>query len=375
MTFEFLYRAWKSQRISQAGAAKLMGVSDRTFRRYVRRFEEGGSKGLVDRRMLRGSPRRAPANEIKDVVNVYNAQHEGWNVRQFYAWYRRMGGRRSYNWVRIRLQEAGAVEKLPRRGLHRLRLERASRPGMRLHQDGQRHEWLEGRPCDLIVTMDDATSEHYSMILCDREGTWSSLAGVREVLERKGFFCSLYTDRAAHYRRRGKAAASNGPDVSGLTQFGRAMRHLGIELTATRSSQVGARCERVFRIHIERLPPELAAAGIADIAAANRYVDSVYRHAWNEEFRQVARMTGSAFEPCTHPDMLDDILCERYWRVVRKDSRVRFENRLLRLPTDRLPCRVADTRVMVRRHLDGSLSISSGVRRLARFDAGGQLID
>ena len=375
MTFEYLYRAWKSRRISQAGAAKLLGVSDRTFRRYVRRFEKGGSKGLVDRRMLRGSPRRAPLDEIADVVNAYNNQHEGWNVKQFYSWYRGTGGRRSYNWVRLQLQDAGAVKRLPRRGVHRSRFDRARLPGLRLHQDSCRHEWLAGRSCDLVVTMDDATGEHYSVFLCEHAGTRSSFAGVRDVLERKGFFCSLYTDRTSLYRYRTSAKAKEEQGARKLTQTERAMVQLGVRLIATRSTQVRARCQRVFRTHMGRLPPELATAGITEFTAANLYLKNVYLPAYNKEFQQVAQQEGSAFEPCTNQDQLDDILCEEYRRTVRKDNRVRFKGLLLRLPTDRLMFRMANARVTVRRHLDGTLSISSGVRRLARYHADGTLID
>ncbi len=375
MTFEYLYRAWKSRRITQTVAAKLLGVSDRTFRRYVHRFESEGSEGLIDKRQLQSSPRRAPVAEISDVVNAYNTQHEGWNVKQFYNWYRYTGGRRSYNWVRLQLQDAGAVKRLPRRGVHRLRFDRAPLPGLRLHQDNCRHEWLTGRRCDLVVTMDDATGEHYSALLCGRAGNRSSFAGVRDVLERNGFFCALYTDRASHYRYTGKVEAAEKQAPRKLTQTERAMMQLGIRLIATRSTQVRARCKRVFETHLKRLPSELAAAGITEITAANRYLDTVYRPAYNEEFQQAAQEKGSAFEPCADSARLDDILCEQYWRVVRKDNCVRFKSRLLRLPVERLKCRLANTRVMVRRHLDDTLSISSGIRRLARYDADGKPID
>ena len=374
MTFEYLYRAWKSRRVTQAVAAKLLGVSDRTFRRYVHRYESGGPEGLIDKRVLRRSPRRAPLNEVADVVNAYNEQHEGWNVKQFYAWYIGAGGRRSYNWVRLQLQDAGAVKRLPRRGVHRTRFDRAPLPGLRLHQDGSRHDWLSGRRCDLVVTMDDATGEHYSISLWERAGTRSSFVGIRDVLERKGFFCSLYTDRTSHYRYKGKSPASEKQATKKLTQAERAMEQLGIRLIATRSSQVRARCQRVFRTHVDRLPAELAAAGITEFDAANRYLEDAYLPAYNEAFQQVAQQEGSAFEPCANRDQLDDILCEQYWRVVRRDNRVRFMSLLLRLPTDRLKCRMAGTRVRVRRHLDGTVSISSGIRRLARYDADRNLI-
>ena len=375
MTFEYLYRAWRAGRITQIVAAKLLGVSDRTFRRYVQRFESGGAEGLMDKRLLRRSPQRAPVSEVADVVDAYNKQHEGWNVKQFYAWYRGSGGRRSYNWVRLQLQDAGAVKRLPRRGVHRSRFDRAPLPGLRLHQDGCRHEWLAGRRCDLVLTMDDSTGEHYSMFLCERAGTRSSFVGVREVLERKGFFCSLYTDRTSHYRYKTSAKAKEKQDTAKLTQTERAMMQLGIRLIATGSTQVRARCQRVFRTHMERLPPKLATAGITGFTAANLYLKNIYLSAYNREFQQVAQQEGSAFEPCANPGQLDDILCEQYRRTVRRDNRVRFKGLLLGLPTDRPGCRMADTRVTVRRHLDGTLSISTGIRRLARYNADGTLID
>ena len=375
MTFESLYADWQSQKISQVKAAKLLGVSERTFRRYAHRFEEGGSEGLIDKRVSRPSPRRAPLNEIAEVVNTYNARHEGWNVKQFYGRYRETGGKRSYNWVRMQLQDAGAVEKLPRRGLHRTRFERAPVPGIRLHQDGCRHEWLPDRRCDLVVTMDDATGTHYSIFLCEQEGTWSSLVGIRQVVERKGLFYSLYTDRALHYWSKGKAKTTARPEIERLTQFEGAMGRLGVKLIASRSEAVRARCRRALDIHTECIPAELAAAGITDIAGANRYLQDVYRRAYNEKFEQVAQAEGSGFAPCPNPEQLDDVLCGHYWRIVRADNCVRFNSQLLTLPNDRLGFKFARTWVSVRHHLDDTVSISWGLRRLARYDLEGNMVE
>ena len=106
------------------------------------------------------------------MVDLYRRHYPGWNVRHLHSFYRRdHGGRRSYTWVKLRLQEAGAVAKAKARGKHRRRRERAPLPGMLLHQDGSRHEWVPGKWWDLIVTMDDATGEHYSMFFCQEEGT------------------------------------------------------------------------------------------------------------------------------------------------------------------------------------------------------------
>lgn len=74
-----------------------------------------------------------------------------------------IGGQRSYTWTKNQLQEAKVVTKAPQRGAHRRRRERASLPGMMLHQDGSTHEWVPGKKWDLIDTLDDATSEHYML--------------------------------------------------------------------------------------------------------------------------------------------------------------------------------------------------------------------
>ena len=181
MRFEEVYLGWTESRLTQATAALVLGVSDRTFRRYIDRYEEEGLEGLSDKRLTQASFRRAPVDEVMAVTDLYNRGHRGWNVKHFYGWYRRDGGKRSYNWVRNTLQSKGLVVKSSRRGVHRKRRERAHLPGMMLHQDGSRHEWVSGKKWDLIVTMDDATNEHYSMFFVEEEGTGSSFEGVCNV--------------------------------------------------------------------------------------------------------------------------------------------------------------------------------------------------
>jgi transposase len=373
MRFEEAYSGWGERRLTQVQAAELLGVCTRTFRRYIHRYESEGLDGLLDRRMSQISHRRAPVDEVLRMVDRYRRRHEGWSVKHYYAWYRRAGGRRSYNWVRTHLQAAGAVEKLARKGAHRKRRERAPWPGMLLHQDGSAHEWVEGQTWDLIVTMDDATSEHYSMFFCEEEGTQSSFEGVRAVIEQRGLFCSLYTDRASHYWNTPEAG---GPvDKANLTQFARAMKQLGVEMIPAYSPEARGRSERAFRTHQGRLPKELKALGITTLAAANRYLTEAYRPAFNDEFQQPAKDDGSAFVALRDPGMLDDILCQEYERVVRRDNCVRFDGLTLQIPPDRHRCHYIKAKVKVRRHLDGAISISHGPRRLARYSAQGEVLN
>ena len=372
MRFEEAYSGWTERRLTQEDAARLLGVCARTFRRYIDRYEENGLDGLVDKRLSQVSHRRAPVDEVLRLVDRYRRRHDGWSVKHYYAWYRRDGGTRSYNWVKNTLQAAGAVKKAVKRGAHRKRREPAPWPGMLLHQDGSPHQWVPGQQWDLIVTMDDATNEHYSMFFCDEEGTQSSFQGVREVIEAHGLFCSLYTDRGSHYWQTPEAGGK--VDKVNLTQFGRSMKQLGIEMIPAYSPEARGRSERAFGTHQARLPKELALAGITDMAAANAYIRDVYLPAFNAEFAHPSREAGSAFVPCPASVDLDDILCVQEARTVGKDNCVRLDGRVLQIPADRHRYHYIKAKVKVCRHTDGTLSVFHGPRRLARYDSQGQLI-
>lgn len=174
MRFEDAYQGWNARRLTQAEAAQILGMCERSFRRYLSRYEAEGLEGLIDRRLEQVSNRLTPVNEVMALTEQYRSRHSGWNVKHFHAWYRRCGGVRSYTWVKKRLQEAKLVRNAEKRGAHRKRRERSPLPGMMIHQDGSTHEWIAGQQWDLIVTMDDATSEHYSMFFVEEEGTASS---------------------------------------------------------------------------------------------------------------------------------------------------------------------------------------------------------
>jgi hypothetical protein len=346
-------------------------MCERSFRRYLLRYEEEGLAGLVDRRLEQASNRRAPVDEVMALTEQYRGGHAGWNVKHFHGWYRRSGGTRSYTWVKRRLQEAELVPKTGKRGSHRKRRERSALPGMMIHQDGSTHEWVAGQMWDLIVTMDDATNEHYSMFFVEEEGTASSFRGVNEVIEARGLFSSFYSDRGSHYWHTPEAGGK--VDKANLTQFGRAMQRLGIEMIAAYSPEARGRSERAFGTHQGRLPNELAAAGITDMEAANRYLREVYRPAFNAEFAKPAPEDGSAFVPWIG-GRLDDILCEQYERTVSADNCVRFEGLILQIPADRHRCHYVKARVRVHRYANAHLAVFHGPRKLADYNPEGRAI-
>lgn len=369
MRFIEMYEQWQSSSLTQEEAALVLGVSDRTFRRYVDRFEESGLDGLADKRLTQVSHRRAPVDEIIALVNLYNSRYPGWNASHFHDWYVKLGGSRSYSWVKNELQRAKAIPKSKRKGVHRKRREASALPGMMIHQDGSTHEWVPNQKWDLISTMDDATNEHYSMFFCAEEGTASSFQGVMDVIDKRGLFCSFYSDRGSHYWHTPEAGGK--VDKNNPTQFGRAMAHLGITMIAAYSPEARGRSERAFSTHQERLPKELALMGITTMEEANRYISETYLPAFNRKFAHPSREEGSAFMPYIGPQ-LDDILCERYERTVQHDNCVKFENLVLQIPKDHYRCNYIKAKVWVHCHTDGTLAIFHGPRKLADYDNKGQ---
>jgi len=372
MRFEESYEGWKEGRLTQEEAAMLLGVCDRTFRRYLMRYEDNGMAGLADKRLGQISHRRAPVDEVMALSDLYSNRFRGFNAKHFYSWYRRdHQGNRSYTWVKTTLQQKGLIHKATMKGTHRKKRTRAPYVGMMLHQDGSRHQWVTGKYWDLIVTMDDASSEHYSMFFVEEEGTQSSFRGVKEVIEQHGLFASFYTDRGSHYWHTPEAKGK--VDKWNLTQFGRAMSQLGIKMIAAYSPEARGRSERAFSTHQDRLVKELAMAGITEIKQANDYLANTYMPAHNAEFAIVPQEQQSVFVPWAGT-ALQDILCEQYDRTVGNDNCVKFEGLRLQIPPDQYRCHYVRIAVSVHRYPDGGLAIFHGPRKLAVYDPNGKEI-
>jgi transposase len=372
MKFEDVYERTCRNVLSQGEAAEILGISERTFRRWRDRFAAEGAEGLYDRRLGRVSARRAPVDEVARVLDLFETRYKGFTAKHFHEkLVDEHGFGLSYNWLRLTLQAHGRITPAPRRGAHRRKRPRRPMVGMLLHQDGSTHEWVAGRIWDLIVTLDDATSEIYSAFFVDEEGTMSSFRALYQVIAEHGLFCALYADRASHYWHTPEAGGT--VDKDNPTQVGRALAQLGIELIPAYSPQARGRSERMFATLQDRLPKELALAGISTMAEANRFLSEVYLPRHNARFARPPEDTGSAFVPFA--GSLEDILCLQEERVVGNDNTVRYKNRVLPIPAHRHRHHYVKARVRVHEYPDHSLAVFHGPRRLARYSAKGELID
>jgi transposase len=370
---EVLLRAM-AKKITWWQAAEIIGVSARTMRRWRERLEADGYDGLADRRKGMPSSKRIPLKTCQEVLRLFRETYYDLNIRHFHEKLQEEHGiELSYTWVQKALQGAGLVARRSKRGTHRRRRPRRPMIGMLLHIDGSKHCWLqESRRYDLIVILDDATSEIYYAQLVEEESTRTVMTALREVIERKGLFCALYSDRGSHFFITPKAGEP--VDKHRLTQVGRAMKELGVQMIPAYSPQARGRSERNFGTWQGRLPQELRLAGITSVEEANRFLREHYIGKFNAKFTVAAEQKTSAFRRCGRSD-LDWIFTVQTERIVAQDNTVAIGDRVWQIEKSRFRSTLAGCTVTIHEHLDRRVSLRYGPHVVGRFDSQGRQLN
>jgi transposase len=362
-----------AKKISWLAAAEIAGMSDRTMRRLRQRYQEFGYTGLFDQRRGRRSIHRIPMQTAELVLGLYRERYFDLSVRHFHEKLAEEHDLEiSYSWVKQALQGAGLVARGRKRGKHRRRRERRPLPGMLLHIDGSRHRWFQdGRWYDLIVILDDATSQIYYAQLVQEESTRTVMAALREVIETQGLFCALYSDRGSHFFVTPKAGEP--VDKHRLTQVGRALKELGVQMIPAYSPQARGRSERNFGTWQGRLPQELRLAGISQLEEANRFLRERYIAEFNRKFTVPAAQKGTALRRCGRTD-LDLVFSVQTERVVAQDNTVAVRDRIWQLEKSKFRNTLAGCTVTIHQHLSGQVSIRYGPHLVGHFDAAGRSV-
>src|SRR5215831_19068427 len=370
---EVILRAM-AKKITWWQAAEILGFSDRHLRRIRERYEQFGYESLFDRRRNQPSPKRVPFAQVEKVLTLYREKYFDLNIRHFHEKLREQHEiDLSYTWVKTVLQGAGLVARQRQRGVHRKRRPRRPLPGMLVHIDGSRHQWFQDeRWYDLIVILDDATSEIYYAQLSEEESTRTVMAGLKEVIAGQGVFCALYSDRGSHFWLTPKVGGKVDPHR--LTQVGRALRELGVQMIPAYSPQARGRSERNFGTWQGRLPQELRLRGIRTVEAANRFLREQYMAEFNARFQVPAAQRGSAFVRRSSRD-LDLIFALQFERTVNRDNTVSIQNLRLQIEPVRWRATLAGCSVTVHQHLDGTYTITYGPQRIGHYSAEGVLLD
>jgi transposase len=355
-------------------AAAICGVTARHMSRLRERYERLGIDGLRDRRTGRRQPARIAVAVELELCRLKREVYPDFSTRHFHEHATEKHGIRiSETWTRMVLQKHGLVEKARSRGKHRRKRERRPMRGMLLHQDASTHRWLEGLPMrDLVVMLDDADGRIVYARFVEQEGTVSTLASLRYVLERWGRFCEFYTDRGSHFCRTSKAG--NGPDEEQQGQVTRVLKTLGIRHILARSPEARGRSERAFGTLQGRLPQELRLAGIGDYEAANRYLDQRFVRDFNRRFTVEPAQSESAFTPLAGVD-LELLTSVHHERTVQKDNTVVLARLCLQLPKSRDRMHYVRCPVIVHQFLDGRLGVTYQGRLLARYTSDGILVE
>ena len=370
---EILLRAY-AKKISWIEAASILGMSCRHLLRVREKYEAYGFDGLHDARVGRESPRKMPVAVVEEVLRLYRDEYFDFNVRHFHEkLLDKHSMTVSYTWVKALLQGSGLVAKDRPRKKHRRRRERKPLEGMMEHIDGSKHQWFgDDRWFDLIVILDDATSKIYYAQLVDEESTMTVMEGIREVIEKNGVFCSLYSDRASHFFRTPKAGEP--VDRQALTQVGRALRELGIQLIPAYSPQARGRSERSFRTWQGRLPQELRIRNITSPEEANRFLNRTYIREFNRKFTvEAAEPNETAFVPCNRSD-LDRVFSIQTERTVNRDNTVKFNNMILQIDKQGWRRTMEGCRVTIYQHFDDTITIGYGPHQLGKYSTDGSPI-
>ncbi len=361
-----------AKKITWWQAAEILGISDRHMRRIRERYEEEGYNGLLDRRRGKPSRRRVPLATVEKIFALYREKYFDLNVQHFHEKLAAEHGiELSYSWVKQALQGAGLVGRERKRGVHRKRRARRPLPGMLLHIDGSRHQWFQDeRWYDLIVILDDATSEIYYAQLVQEESTLTVMAALPEVIERKGVFCALYSDRGSHFWLTPKVGGK--VNYHRRTQVGRALHELEVQMIPAYSPEARGRGERNFSTWQGRLPQELRLQRMGTLEAANQFLREHYIAEFNRRFQVAPTQRGSAFAPCRSRN-LESIFSLQVERTVNRDNTVSFQHLSLQLERVGWRGTLAGCQVTVHQHLDGTLSLTHGPHILGRYNAQARL--
>jgi hypothetical protein len=351
-------------------AAQILRYTPRHLRRVVQRYQHYGFDGLYDRRKGQPSAKRMPWAVAAQALELYREKYFDFSVRHFHEKLREQHAiLYSYTCIKNLLQAAGLVAAARKRGTHRRKRERRPMTGMLLHIDASTHCWLGGLQCqDLIVVLDDASSEIYYAQLVEQESTLTVLAALREVVEKHDIFCALYSDRGSHFWLTPQAGEI--VDRQRLTQVGRAMRDLNITMIPAYSPQARGRSERNFATWQGRLPQELRLRAITTVPEANHFLRQHYVAELNRKFSVPPAQPESAFVPVVGKD-LERIFSLQQERVVNQDNTVHIAKRILQIEKPPWRGTLARCHVLVCQHLNGSWSVFYGPHRLGRYTADG----
>jgi hypothetical protein len=340
-------------------AAELAGISHRQMQRICKRHRAEGDSGLVHRSRGRHPNNRLPDKIRLEVVSLYQEKYGDFGPTLACEKLEGDGHELSSDTLGRLLKEAGLWQPRRRRSKHRLRRQRRSCFGELIQMDGSEHDWFEGRGdrAVLMVMIDDATNLMLARFF-RRENLEAAFEMFQRWAEANGLPRALYVDRAGIYRADREATAEELiGGIEPVTQFGRAMKQLEVELILANSPQAKGRVERRNGLLQDRLVKEMRLAKINGIEAGNAFLDHGYLTDLNDRYTCEATDKADVHRPVDQQVKLDQVLCEQERRVVGRDWCVRWNNQHLQIDKRHESLALPGKQVLVKQKRDGTLLV------------------
>jgi transposase len=341
--------------LKQVEAAEILSLSSRHIRRVVKRVKQEGQRGIVHRSRGRPSNRKIPGQLKDKVLKLYRASYKGFGpTLASEKLSERDGVRISDETLRGWLIEAGDWQRTRKSRRHRQWRERKGHPGEMVQMDGSHHAWFEdrGQPCVLMGYIDDARGDVFGRFY-DYEGTMPAMDSFKRYLRRRGLPLKVYLDGHSTYKSTAKPTIEEQLEgVEPLSEFERALKELGVEVSHAHSPQAKGRIERLFRTFQDRLIKEMRLRGIKTIEEGNRFLEE-YLPLYNRRFSVRPREKEDVHRPLPRGIDLNAILCIKTERTLRNDFTVAHNHKLYQIKEA-----TKASKVIVQDRMDGSMRIT-----------------
>jgi transposase len=347
----------KDKRLTQREAARMLGISTRQVKRLWRIYRKEGAKGLVSRRRGKASNNQLDAAVVQQALDLIKEKYADFGPTLAHEKLVELHGLKLSDESVRRLMIAEGVWKAKRAkkpSAHQMR-ERRACFGELVQIDGSEHAWFEDRgpKCTLLVYIDDATGQLLELWFVPTESFFGYCEATRHYVERYGKPGAFYSDKHGIFRINQERPLGLS---SGLTQFGRAMEELDIQIICANSPQAKGRIERANQTLQDRLVKELRLRGIADMQAANAYLPE-FQEDFNRRFAVAPRSTHDAHRPLLKTDNLNVILTHQETRTLSKNLTVQYQHIVYQIQSNRPDYALRNAKVMVCENAKGEITI------------------
>jgi len=334
------------QQLSQAEAGTILSLSTRQIKRLLKAYRSQGAAGLVSKQRGRPSNNRLAAEIKQKALDGLKTKYQGFGPT--------LAHEKLVEQEQLRLSKESVrklmitenlwkARKAKKVVVHQLR-ERRACFGELVQMDGSPHDWFEGRAaaCVLLVFIDDATGKLLQLRFVDCESFLNYAQAAEGYFRQYGKPVAFYSDKHGIFRVNQRSTGAS----EAITQFGRAMQELDIQIICANTPQAKGRVERVIQTLQDRLPKEMRLQDIASRQAGNAYLPAFIQD-FNQRFGEEPRSSVDAHRPLTSKDDLAHILTWQETRSLSKNLTLQFQNTVYQIQTKRPTYALRNARVTV----------------------------